>query len=594
MKARRQDIAVNVGWHRVIRGMVLCLLALLAVADAFAQKRGGKDDSRIYLEHADELRFDSHSPNMELRDAQIVTGDVVFLHQGGTLYCDSALFYQEANVVKAFGHVKYVQGDTLSLTCDHGDYDGQLQEMHARQQVVLKHRRQTLYTDSLNYDRLYEVAYFFEGGTLVDEKDKLVADWGEYHTDTKVARFYFNVQLQGEDHLITTDTLHYDTQTSEAHVIGPSHMTSGSTDADTEDGYYNTKSEWMRLYRRSTIIDKEKHITGDTLLYDKNVGSGEAFGAVVYVDTLNKNGLDCEYMQYDRTTGYGYATGRAVAKDFSQGPDTLYMHADTLKLVTFHIDTDSMYRKVFAYPHVRAYRKDVQAICDSLVFSTKDSCMTMYYDPIVWSDNRQLLGERIEAYMNDSTIREAHIIGQALSVEQGLTEKDFNQISSKQMDAYFVDGVIRRTVAVNNVRVIYYSLDDNDSTYMGLNHTQTDTLRMFLSKERQLERIWTPRHTSVTYPMTQIPPDKYRLPEFAWFDDLRPRNKDDIFEWRGKGEADKLKIVERKSAPLQTISQPASSEESSAEEAVSEPLESEESADADSPEEEKEEEPAHE
>lgn len=555
MNNHRQQIANKTCGHRVIREMVLCLFALCIASGAAAQKKGGKDDTRIYLEHADELRYDMYSPDPETRYAQIVSGNVVFLHQGGKLRCDSAFFYQEANTVKAFGHVRFTQGDTLSLTCDHGDYDGQVQEMHARQRVVLKHRRQTLYTDSLNYDRLYGVAYFFEGGTLVDGNDKLVADWGEYHTDTREARFYFNVQLQGEDHLIITDTLFYDTRSSEAHVMGPSHMTSGTTDADTDNGYYNTKSEWMRLYQRSTIIDKEKQITGDTLLYDKTVGSGEAFGNVVYVDTLNRKGLECDYMQYDRETGYGYATGHAVVKDFSQGPDTLYMHADTLKLVTYHIDTDSVYRTVHAYPHVRAYRTDVQAICDSLVFSSKDSCMTMYYDPIVWNANRQLLGERIEAYMNDSTIREAHIIGQALSIEQGLTENNFNQISSKQMDAYFIDGILRKTVAVSNVRVIYYSMDDKDSTYIGLNYTETDTLRMYLSKERQLERIWTPRHKSVTYPMTQIPPDKYRLTEFAWFDNLRPRDKNDIFEWRGKSEDDKLKVVERRSAPLQTFTE---------------------------------------
>lgn len=545
--------------HRAFRIMVLCLLALLLpLTVANAQKGKGKGDDRVYLEHADELRYNINAPDPVTRFAQIVSGNVVFHHQGGTLKCDSAYFFQEANAVKAFGHVRYTQGDTLSLTCDHGDYDGQRQEMHARKKVVLRHRKQTLYTDSLNYDRLYEVAYFFEGGTLIDGTDKLVADWGEYHTDTRLARFFFNVKLQGEDHLITTDTLYYDTTISEAHVLGPSHMTSGTTDADTDNGYYATKTERMRLVSRSTIIDKEKAITADTLLYDKATGYGEAFSNVVYEDTLNRNALNCEYMQYDEQTGYGYATGRALVKDFSQGPDTLYMHADTLKLVTINIGTDSLYRKVHAYPHVRAYRKDLQAICDSLVFNSKDSCMTMYYDPIVWNGARQLLGERIEAYSNDSTIREAHVIGQALSIERGKTDDNYNQISSKEIDAYFIDGNIRRTVAMGNVKIIYYSIDDSDSSYIGLNYTETDTLKMYTSADRQLERIWTPKHQSTLYPMTQIPPEKYKLPEFVWFEELRPRHKDDIFEWRGKGDGNKLKTTTRRSAPLQTLRQNAS------------------------------------
>ena len=36
----------------------------------------------------------------------------------------------------------------------------------------------------------------------------------------------------------------------------------------------------------------------------------------------------------------------------------------------------------------------------------------------LWSDNRQVLGEKIYVYMNDSTIRMAKVEGQALSVEQ--------------------------------------------------------------------------------------------------------------------------------------------------------------------------------
>ena len=553
MIVHHSKIVSTTGGHRNMFRMFLCLLLLCTSLQVRAQQRGGKDDTRVYLEHADELRYDVYSSNPETRNAQIVSGSVVFHHQGGTLRCDSAFFYQEANSVKAFGHVRYTQGDTLSLTCDHGDYDGQRQEMHARKQVVLKHRRQTLYTDSLNYDRLYEVAYFFEGGTLVDGADKLVADWGEYHTDSREARFYFNVQLQGDDHLITTDTLFYDTRESEAHVLGPSHMTSGTTDAYTDNGFYNTKTERMRLFSRSTIVDKEKAITGDTLLYDKAAGFGEAFSNVVYVDTLNRNALNCNYMQYDEQRGCGYATRRAVVKEFSQGPDTLYMHADTLRLETFNINTDSVYRKVHAYPHVKAYRVDMQAICDSLVFSSKDSCMTMYHDPVVWNGNRQLLGELIEAYSNDSTIREARVIGQALSIEKGMGEANYNQVSSKQMNAYFLDGNIRQTEAMGNVKVIYYTMDDKDSSYIGLNYMETDTMRMYMSEKRELERIWTTRHKSVMYPMTQIPPEKYKLSEFVWFEDLRPTDKEDIFVWRGKSADDKLKKIERRSAPLQTF-----------------------------------------
>ena len=261
--------------------------------------------------------------------------------------------------------------------------------------------------------------------------------------------------------------------------------------------------------------------------------------------------MRCNTMK--QTTGCGFATKRAVLKDFSQSKDTLYAHADTIRLYTFNINTDSVYRKIHCYNKVRVYRVDVQAISDSVVFNSQDSCMTMYHDPIVWNGNRQLLGEKIKVYMNDSTIRRAHVIGQALSIEQMPDSVHFNQVSSKLMTANFLEGVLRQTEAVGNVRTIYYPVDDKDSTLIGLNYLETDTMRMYLSKERQLERIWTCKFQSTLYPITQIPPMKEKLDVFAWFDGLRPINKDDIFVWRGKRKGEELSAGKRHEAPLQKL-----------------------------------------
>jgi len=547
-----QDINKKIGGHRIFVNMILCLFGLCLLLPATAQRkrtRSVKQDDRVYLIHSDELKYDMFGNNP---DAQIVKGHVEFQHQGGKLTCDSAYFYQQSNSVRAFGHVYFTQGDTLSLRCERAFYDGQQQMMDARENVILKHRKQTLYTDSLNYDRLYSNAYFFEGGTLVDGKDKLVSDWGEYNTQTRQAKFYFNVKLRSEKRLVTTDTLYYDTKKSRAHVTGPSKITTDDGSViDTQDGYFDSNSDKAQLFGRSVLTDKNKTITGDSLYYDRNTGENRGFGNVIYTDKENKNSLIADVLRYNEKTGYGYATKNALVKDYSQ-KDTLYVHADTLKLFTFHINTDSVYRVTHAYNKVRAYRTDLQAVCDSLTFSTKDSCLTMYKDPIVWNENRQLLGELIKVYMNDSTIREAHVIGQALSVEKVDEEDHYNQISSKLMHAYFTDGAIRYTESVGNVRVIFYPVDDRDSSLIGLNYTETDTMRTYL-KDRKLEKVWTPKHTSVMYPMTQIPPNKYKLSEFAWFDNLRPINKDDIFVWRGKREEDKLKVVKRHAAPLRSF-----------------------------------------
>lgn len=542
---------INKNGHRIFFILILCLFGFCLVQAMQAPRKKHKkrpEGERVYLLHADELRYDMFGRNP---DAQIVKGKVSFMHQGGHLTCDSAYFYQGTNSVKAFGHVHYRQGDTLSLTCERAEYDGMMQMMHARRNVVLHHRRQTLKTDSLDFDRLYNMANFFDGGTLIDGKDRLVSDWGEYHTETREAKFVFNVKLRSGKDVVTTDTLYYDVPTSTAHMVGPSKIVSGSSVVHTADGYYDTKTDKAKLFGRSTLVDKDKSITGDSLYYVKN-GESTGYGNVVYVDKKNKNSLTCNYLRYNEKTGMGFATKRPVAIDYSQ-KDTLWMHSDSMRIYTYHINTDSVYRKVHAYPHVRAFRNDMQAICDSLVFNSKDSCMTMYKDPVIWNANRQMLGEEIRAYMADSTIRFAHVIGQALSIEQMPDSVHYNQITSSEMKSYFEKGEMKMTEAIGNVQTVYYMTNDKDSSLVGLNYLETDTMRMYLGAARKLDKIWTNKFTSTMYPITQVTPAKYKLPNFAWFEDLRPTDKNDIFVWRGKSSGTELKSIKRHEAPLQSL-----------------------------------------
>lgn len=513
------------------------------------RKSGRKaKDERIYLVHADRLHYDQ----FRNAEAQILNGSVAFSHQGAKLFCDSAYFYEGSNSFEAFGHVKMLQGDTLTLTSEYAFYDGNEQMAEARHNVVLKHRRHTtLYTDSLNYDRLYNIGYFFEGGKMVDRGTVLTSDWGEYNTETRKAVFNYDVHLKSKKYYLTTDTLYYDTGNSWAHAVGPSNITSGSSHIFTEDGFYNSRTEQSKLFGRSILKDKGRTMIGDSVYHNSKNGTSEAFNNVVYVDSINKNMFKGDYCWYDDVKGYAMATKRALAIDYSQ-KDSLYMHADTFKIYTFNIKTDSVYRKIHAYHKVRAYRTDVQAVCDSLVYNTKDSCMTMYRDPIVWNNNQQLLGEKIEVFMKDSTIHRAHVIGQALSIEQMPDSVHFNQVTSKEMFAYFNHGEIYETDANDNVQIVYYPIDDSDSTLIGLNYTETSQLKMFLEK-RKMKKIWMPKAEGTLYPMTQIPPEKKFLPNYAWFDYVRPVNKDDIFHWRGKKAGTELKVVKRKEAPLQTL-----------------------------------------
>ena len=525
------------GGHRILVAGVLCLFGFCLSAQR-PQNRPSeqpRQKSKVYLVRSNMLRKDKESP-----DAQIVVGDVVFRHDSVYMYCDSARYYDKINAFEAFNNVRVEQGDTLFLFGDRLYYDGLNQIAKMRMNVRMENQTTTLLTDSLNYDRLFNLGYFFDGGTMMDDQNVLTSEWGEYSPGTKQATFNFNVKLEGPQYTLTSDTLRYNTATKVANIVGPSDIISDQNHIYSESGYYYTQEGHAELYQRSVLINDGKQLTGDTLYFDRNTGIGEVFNNVVFNDTLNRNMMKGDYGFYNQNTKYGFFAQKPLAIDYSQG-DSLFLHADTLMLETFNLDTDSMYREVKAFHKVRFYRTDMQGVADSLVFSSIDSCLTMYSDPVIWSDNQQLLGEQIKVYMNDSTIDRAHIINQALSVEQVAVDTTlFNQVSGKEMKAFFRGGEMYKTVVDGSVRSVYYPMD-SDSLLMGMNVAESSTLEVYLENQKLERMIMKPKSTAEFYPMAQIPREKSRLQTFIWLDYLRPIDKYDIFNWRGKKAGDQLK-----------------------------------------------------
>lgn len=540
----------HIFFHRRHRIPLLCILCLFGICLAQVkpvkkpdEKIQDKQKTVIYLIHSDLTRFDqAQNP-----DAQILEGSVVFRHDSVYMYCDSAYFYEKTNSLEAFGNVKMNQGDTLFLYGDYLFYDGNSMLAMVRENVRMENKKTTLLTDSLNYDRIFNLGYYFDGGTLMDETNVLTSDWGEYSPATKIAVFNYNVKLVNPQFTLTSDTLRYSTATKIANIVGPSDIYSDNNHIYSELGFYDTNKEQAELLNRSILTNEGKQLTGDSLFYDRAQGYGEAFDHVILKDTTNKNMLTGNYCYYNELTGNALATQRAIAIDYSQG-DSLFMHADTLRLITYYIHTDSMQREMRAYHKVRMYRTDIQGVCDSLVYSTTDSCLTLYHDPILWNGPQQILGEEIKAYMNDSTIDWAHIINQAFAIEK----KDsihYNQVTGKEMKAFFAGGEIYKADVLGNVRLIFYP-EEKDSSLLVMNYGETSILAMYFKDRKMDKAVMSPKSNGVAYPMDQIPSDKYRLPNFAWFDYIRPLDKNDIFNWRGKKAGEQLKKTTRKDPPL--------------------------------------------
>ena len=513
-------------------------------ADVHPQQSGKK--SYVHLLHTDVTRFDETIDP----EAWILVGNVSFRRDSMYMFCDSAHYYQKQNSFLAFGNVRMEQGDTLFLYSDNLDFNGITNIARVRNNVRLIDKDVVLETDSLDFDRNRNLGYFFEYGVLYDGTGTLRSYYGDYNLDTKKAVFIDDVTLENSTFLMLSDTLHYNTNNNVATIVGPTNIYTGGTEVYSEHGTYNTATRHATLVERPVLFNDNRNVTADSIFYDTNLGYSEVFGNIVFTDTINRNMLTGEYAFLDEIRDSAYVTGRAMAIDFSQR-DSLFVHSDTIWAVSYNLETDSLYRLVRACHKVRAWGQNVQAVCDSLVFDSRDTCMTMYNDPILWNGDLQLLGEVVKVYMKDSSIDWVNILNQTLYVEK-LDSTFYNQIKGKEMEFYFSEGELREMQVIGNVEIIFYPLD-SDSTYIGMNTTTAGRTIAYM-KDRKVEKVVVPKDSKgVFYPMGQRPENKRFLTNFAWFDYVRPLSKEDIFNWRGKGSGMELKIIKKDRIPLPTL-----------------------------------------
>ena len=486
--------------------------------------------NRVFLENADLL---SANENVS-RDYQVLKGNVRFRRGDMYMFCDSAYFYAETSSLDAFGHVRMTQGDTLWVYSDVLHYYGDQGVAELRHNVRLENRSTTLLTDALDYEINSNVGYYFDGGTIVDNRNntELSSQYGRYELDTKQAEFSRDVHLVNDRYEMFTDLLDYNTLSHIAHITSETLIISDSNTINTTNGWYNTSADDATLYERALITARDgKTLQGDTVYYNRSHNYGEARGNVVITDPSNKVILDGGYGYHDENAHYSYVTRRARAREFSQ-KDTIYLHADTLCTLINHVVNDSVndsVRVLRAFNQVRFFRNDVQGICDSLQLSEADTIINMYRHAVVWNNQRQIFGDEINIHLNDSAADWATLPVGGFMAEH-LGEIYYDQLSGKKMKAWFEDKELRRLDVDGNVQVIMFP-QEKDSTYNKMVNAESSYMRLNLKAKQEVDRItmWPEVSGKVTPLYLARKADMY-LPQFNWYDILRPVTPDDIFE----------------------------------------------------------------
>lgn len=489
----------------------MAIVLLTLVSAAYGQKR-------VKLKDADVLRGGGK------KGEQRLIGNVVFVQNQTTIYCDSAHFYRKENSLEAFGKVRIVEGDSITITGSHLIYNGDSKTAKLRKNVVFtKLKTATLYTDNLDYSRPDNLAYYFSGGKLVDSINVLTSRKGYYNVNSNLASFKKNVVVTNPDYTMYADSLQYNSRTKDIFFVTETTVINKDSSRFVyQGGQYNTITKVSDL-QLGVGESADYIIEGDDYDLDAIRNVAKVRGNVVMTSKKENLIIYGQASDYFKNTGITKVYNRAYVAKVTEDNDTLFVSADTLVSID---SKDEKEKRLLAYHHVKIYKSDLQGAADSLEYRPSDSTIYFYNDPVLWTQGNQLTADSISMLIEHNTISRMFLVDNAFVISQD-TLRNFNQIKGREMTAEFADSKLKRVVVQGNGESLYFALNDEDKAFMGMNKIicSNITIRFKEGKVNNLSFYVKPEASFI--PPHELKKEDMTLRGFEWRAESKP-GRDDV------------------------------------------------------------------
>jgi lipopolysaccharide export system protein LptA len=445
---------------------------------------------------------------------------------------------------EAWGNVQIKDNDSINVFSKHLRYLIDKKLAYLDGGVRLSDGKAQLTTPDLEYDLNTDIGIYKKGGKLINKKTTLTSKEGYYYASLKEVYFKNDVYLKDPAYEISTDSLLYNTRTQTNRFIAKTVIVdSTGRSIRTTDGFYSTTTGKAEFGKRPVIKDGATTIIGDRVAFDDSSGTSQAAGNVIIVDTAQGTTLLAGEVFRDNKKERFLATKRPLLI-IEQEKDSIYVTADTIysgkqselsldstkksKIDSLSTVKDSSDRYLEAFHHVRIFSDSLQAVCDSLFYSYKDSTYRLFTDPVIWSNGSQITGDTVLLFTKNRKPDRLKVFENSMLVQQqepGL----YNQIASIRMDGYFSKGELDSVRALGEAKTIYY-VQDEDSAYTGINESKSDIIDIYLLT-KELDKIVLRNDVSGTiWPFGQKDPLQMRLPNFRWLESRRPKSKLELIE----------------------------------------------------------------
>jgi lipopolysaccharide export system protein LptA len=200
--------------------------------------------------------------------------------------------------------------------------------------------------------------------------------------------------------------------------------------------------------------------------------------------------------------------------------------SDSLAVQTGPIDSTKI-GFLEAIGKVKIYKKNMQVVCDSLLYSDLDSLARLFKEPLIWQEvNRQYTADSVSLVVKNNAMDKASLMSNAFITIQEDTSH-FDQIKGAEMLAYFDEkGNLKRFDVLGGASALFF-LEEN-GTLATVNKTDSKMLSAIF-KDGEIQRIYyfdAPKNDG--YPVVQLADEESKLKGFNWQPEKRPADRNAV------------------------------------------------------------------
>jgi len=185
-------------------------------------------------------------------------------------------------------------------------------------------------------------------------------------------------------------------------------------------------------------------------------------------------------------------------------------------------------RSIKAYRHVNVFKSNMQAKADSLFYTSADSTLRWYRNPIIWSQGSQQTGDTIYLQLRNKKINSVQVIQNAFAVNvDPIDTTKFNQIKGKLITGFFKDGKLSSMYVDGNAESVYFTKTDDGKKYEKMNQTVSSRIKIVFRNSEIGDVVPIKNVEGATTPVADIKQEVI-LTGFIWKPELRPRSKKDV------------------------------------------------------------------